>query len=174
MASGDTLIVLTPLHNIPPDADFATLDTFLTASADEPDDNVDVLDFDDGATNEFASFKCFMPNHYAGGGLTITITWSSGATSGVARWEIALKSVSDDADDSDAKAYAAQNSVNLTTASAAGEVDYGDITFTDGSDMDSVAKNEMFWLTINRDSADTGADTLTGDGELHMIVIKET
>lgn len=174
MATGDTLIVFTPMNNVPPDVNFATLDATLTASADTPDDNIPSLDFDAGATNEFASFLGFMPNNYAGGGLTITIMWSSDQTSGVCRWEIALKSVSDDADDLDSKAYAAQNSGDATTANVAGEVDYFDITFTDGADMDSIAANELFWLTINRDSADTGADTLSSDAELQMIVVKET
>ena len=36
------------------------------------------------------------------------------------------------------------------------------------------AKNEMFFLSINRDSADTCADTLAADAELLMIVVKET
>lgn len=175
MASGDALAAFFPENNMPPDADFATLDTKLTASADEPDDVITLLDFDDGATNEFASFRGIMPEHYGGGGVTCTIVWSSGAaTSGVCRWEIAFKSVSDDADDLDSKAYAAQKSVDATTANVAGEVDYVDIGFGNGSEMDSVAKNEMFFLTINRDSADTGADTLTGDAELHAIYLTES
>jgi len=175
MASGDTLIVFTPLQNVPPDADFATVDTTLTASADEPDDHVTTLDFDAGATNEFASFMGFMPNNYAGTtGITCTIMWSSSATTGVCRWEIQFKSVTDDADDLDSKVYAAQNSVDATTANVAGEIDYVDITFTNGADMDSVVANEMFFLSINRDSADTCADTLAADGELLMIVVKET
>ena len=44
MSSGDALCVWTALSNEPPDADFATLDTILTASADEPDDIIPVSD----------------------------------------------------------------------------------------------------------------------------------
>ena len=174
MSSGDALCVFLPEMNMPPDADFATLDTKLTASADEPDDVITLLDFDDGATNEFASFRGIMPEHYGGGGITCTILWSSGAaTTGDARWEIAFKSVTDDADDLDSKVYADANAVNTTTANVAGEVAYADIAFTDGADMDSIAKNEMFFMTINTDSADA-AHTLVGDAELHAIYITET
>ena len=175
MASGDTLCVFFAEDNAPPDADYATYDAILTASADEPDQILGVLDFDPGATNEFAIFTGFMPRHYAGTtGVTVTLIWSSDATSGVCRWEVAFKSVTDDADDIDSKQFAAANAVNATTASAAGEADYAAITFTDGADMDSVAAGEFFCLQVNRDSAD-GADTLnSNDAELWCIEIKET
>ena len=49
MASGDALLVWTALNNEAPDADFATLYTILTASADATVDIIPVLDFDPGA-----------------------------------------------------------------------------------------------------------------------------
>ena len=174
MASGDTLVVFTAHDNEPPDADFATLDQILVASADEPDDLIPVLDFDPGATNEHADFAGVMPRHYAGGGITVTLIWSSGATTGNVKWDMAFKSVTDDADDLDTKVYAAVNTVTATTASAAGEADYAPITFTDGADMDSVAAGEYFRMRVTRDSADA-ADTLnSNDAELIAIEIKET
>lgn len=174
MSSGDTLLAFTALQGEPPDADAAALSMILVASSDEPDDMVPVWAFDDGATNENIEFAGVMPRHYGGGGLTVTLIWSSGQTTGVARWEIAFKSFTDDADDLDSKAYAAANAVNATTASAAGELAYDTITFTDGADMDSVAAGEYFRMRVNRDSADTGNDTLTGDAELVAIEIQET
>ena len=177
MASGDSLLVFTPLAAFPGDADFATLDTILTASADEPDNIIPVLDFDPGATNEFTYFQGFMPAHYARTtGITVTLVWSASATAttGNCIWNVAFKSVTDDADDLDSKAFAAPNAVTATTANVNGEVDYADITFTDGADMDSVAAGEMFWMEVSRDAANA-SDTLTGDdAELHMIIIKET
>ena len=70
MASGDTLVVFTPQHAAPGDADFATFDTILTATADEPDNVIPVLDFDPGATEEYTYFQGVMPRHYGGGGRT--------------------------------------------------------------------------------------------------------
>jgi len=175
MASGDTLVVFGALHNEPPDADFATLDTILVASADEPDDLIRVLDFDPGATNEHAEFSAVMPRHYAGTtGITVTLIWSSDATTGNVKWDVAFKSVTDDADDLDTKVYAAVNTVTATTATVAGEADYAAITFTDGADMDSVAVGEYFRMRVTRDSADA-ADTMnSNDAELIAIEIKET
>lgn len=174
MASGDTLAVFTALNGVPGDADFATLDTILTASADEPDNIIPVLDFDPGSTEEYIYFAGFMPRHYDGGGVTVTLGWSSDATSGVCRWAVAFKSVSDDADDLDSKAFAAPNTVDATTASAAGEVDYAEITFTDGADMDSVAAGEYFWLEVSRNSSHANDTLNSNDAELHFIEIKET
>lgn len=175
MASGDTLVVFTALHNVPGDADYATLDTFLTASADEPDSYVPVLDFDPGATEEYAYFYGVMPRNYGAGGLTVTLGWSSDATSGNVIWGVAFKSVTDDADDLDSKAFAAPNeSAADATASAAGEVAYTTITFTDGADMDSVAAGEYFWLEVHRSSADASDTLNSNDAELHFIEIKET
>ena len=77
MASGDALCVWTALSNIPPDADFATLDTILTTSGDEPDDVVPVLDFVSATTNEFAVFHAVLPEHYGGGGFTLALAWTS-------------------------------------------------------------------------------------------------
>lgn len=176
MASGDTLCVFTPNAAVPGDADFATFDTILTASADEPDNIIPVLDFDPGATEEHIYFQGFMPRHYAGTtGVTVTLGWSSDATTGNVIWGVAFKSVTDDADDLDSKAFAAPNeSAADATASAAGEVAYTTITFTDGADMDSVVAGELFWLEVHRSSADANDTLNSNDAELHFIEIQET
>lgn len=174
MASGDSLLVFTALNNEPPDDTYATLSTILTASADEPDDVIPVLLFDP-STQEYASFSGVMPAHYAGTtGVTVTLMWSSDATSGNCKWDVAFKSFTDDADDMDTKQYAAVNTATDATASAAGEIAYTSITFTDGADMDSVAAGEYFRLSVSRDSADA-ADTIdSNDVELIAVYIKET
>jgi hypothetical protein len=174
MASGDTLVVFTATAAQPPDADFATFDTILTASADEPDHSMLVLDFDPGTTEEYAYFTGVMPRNYGGGGLTLNIGWSSDATTGVCRWAVAFKSITDDADDLDSKVFAAPNTVDATTASAGGEVDYAVITFTDGADMDSIAAGEMFVLELSRNSSHANDTLNSNDAELHFIEIQET
>ncbi len=174
MASGDALCIWRALDNEPPDDTYATLDTILTASADEPDDIVPVLDFDPGATQEYATFSAIMPEHYGGGGLTLTLMWSSNATTGNVKWDAAFKSFTVDVDDMDDKQYATIQTATEATASAAGEIQYTDIAFTNGAQMDSVAKNEYFRLSITRDSAD-GADTMdANDAELIAVYLTET
>ena len=97
------------------------------------------------------------------------------ATTGTISLDVAFKSVTDDADDLDSKAFAAANNANPTTASATGEVDYTTITFTDGADMDSVAAGEYFRLQVLRDAnGTTSTDNLSGDMEFLFLEIKET
>jgi len=175
VASGDTLAFFIPQQGVPGDADFATLDTILTASADEPDSVILVLDFDPGSTEEYIYFPGFMLRNYDGGGLTVTVGWSSGATTGNIIWSVAFKRVRDDADNLLTKAFAAENdSAADATASAAGEVAYTPITFSNGVDMDSVAAGEYFWMEVHRSSADAGDTLNSNDAELHFIEIKET
>ena len=147
------------------------------ASGATPDrrNGVPVWDFDD-TTDESVQFGFLMPSHYAGGGVTVTIGWmATTATTGTISLDVGFKSVTDDADDLDTKAFAAVNNANPTTASATGEVDYVNITFTDGADMDSVAADEYFRLIVTRDAnGTTSTDDMTGDMELVFVSIKET
>lgn len=166
MASGNTLCVFFPQAGEPPATNYPTLDLR---------NGVLVLDFDD-TTDESIEFAGFMPRHYGGGGITVTVGWmATSATTGTISLDVAFKSVTDDVDDLDTKAFAAANNANPTTASATGEVDYVTITFTDGADMDSVAAGEYFRLKITRDAnGTTSTDNMTGDMELVFIEIKET
>jgi len=163
MASGDTLC-------------FANAKSAENATA-TPDvrNGVPVWDFDD-ATDESIEFGLFMPRHYAGGGVTVTVGWmATTATTGTISLDVGFKSITDDADDLDTKAFAAVNNANPTTASATGEVDYIAITFTDGADMDSVAAGEYFRLIVTRDgNGTTSTDDLAGDMEFVFLEIKET
>jgi len=166
MASSDTLAVFFPADGEPPASNYATLDIRNV---------VIVADYDD-TTDESLEFAGFMPRHYAGGGITVTVGWmATTATSGTISLDVAFKSISDDADDIDTKAFAAANNANPTTASASGEVKYTTITFTDGADMDSVAAGEYFRMIVTRDAdGTTSTDDLSGDMELVFVEIKET
>ena len=166
MASGDTLCVFFPAMSEPPSSNYATFDTR---------NGVLVLDFDD-TTDESVEFPGFMPRHYDGGGITVTLGWMATDTTVTPHncsWDIGFKSVSDDADDLDSKSFAAVNSVIDEEASSSGEVAYATITFTDGADMDSIAAGEYFRIDVTRSARDT-SDTLTGDAELVFVEIKET
>lgn len=163
MASSDTLVVLTPLHNEPPSSDFATLDTR---------NGHPVLDFD-ASTNEDAVFSFILPENYDGGGLTVDIGYSmSSATSGNVDWDAAIERIGDQQQDVDSDGFAAANSVdNTTVPGTSGNVDVVTITFTDGADMDFLAAGELGRIKITRDAAN---DTASGDAELHFVHIKET
>lgn len=161
MASGNTLLIFTPLGNEPPTSNFATPDTRNAHP---------VLDFDD-STSESAVFSAVMPRNYSGGGLTVYIHYSAIATSGDVDWDVSFERIGDQQQDVDSDGFAAVNSVDGTTVpGTSGLVDIVNVTFTDGADMDSVAAGESFRLKIARDIADTAV----GDIELHKIEIKET
>jgi len=167
MASGNYLAVFTPLNNEPPASAFATLDTR---------NSVPVLDFDD-TTDESAVFGGVLPAHYSGGGLTVTLVWmATSATTGGVSWDVSIERHQDDAFDIDSDGFAAaNNSGSATTASATGEQQYTDITFTDGADMDSLAAGESFRLKVTRDANGTTAtDDMSGDAELIRVIVKET
>lgn len=164
MASGNTLVVFTPHDNEPPAANYATLDTR---------NNVLVLDFDD-TTDESAVFSGVLPAHYGGGGLTVTLVWmATSATTGDVVWNADIERHQDDAFDIDTDGFAGANAATATTASASGEQQYSDITFTDGADMDSLVAGESFRIKITRD-ANNGSDDMVGDAELLRVIIKET
>lgn len=164
MASGDTLITLFPRDAEPPTSNAATAD--LRAQ-------IAVLDFD-AATDESVQFPIFMPRHYDGGGATATIGFmATTATTGNVVLTLAWKSISDDADDVDTKAFATAQTVTKATATASGEVAYATIAFTDGAQIDSIAAGEYGRLQFTRD-ADNASDTMSGDAELVFIEIRET
>jgi hypothetical protein len=163
MASGDTLLIFTPLHNEPPSSNNATLDTRNLHP---------VLDFDD-TTNESSVFSAVMPRNYGGSGLTVYIHYAmSSAEAGDIDWDAAFERIGDQQQDLDADGFAAVQSVDNTTVPAtSGLVDIVNITFTDGAQMDSIAVGEGFRIKVTRDAA---SDTASGDAELVFVEIKET
>lgn len=164
MASTDTLLVFTPLHNEPPAAAFATLDTR---------NGHPVLDFD-GATDEEAVFTGIMPDHYANGGLTVKVHVAfTSATSGTANIECHLERVT--GLDIDADSFATFQDVGVTANGTSGIEVVGSITFTNGAAMDSIVAGDLFRLKIRRDADGTnGTDDITTDMELLGIEVTET
>lgn len=171
MASGNTLLVLTPSDYSPPATIYATLDMMVGTST--PAESIPVLDFDD-TTVEYADFYGIMPRHYAGGGVTLTIYWSAAQATNNGAWAAAFRRVADDAEDLDttAQTYDYNTTADLTPASAVGEVAYDTLAFTDGADMDSVTAGDYFILRVKR-PAPSGTK-ITGDCSIHAIEIKET
>ncbi len=170
MASGNTLFYIHPTAAVGPATTAAQFDTI--AGASSPAESIPVLAFDT-TTVEYADFRCKMPQHYAGGGVTLVICSGAGTTTGTLQWAAAFRSFEDDAEDLDTSAHTYDyNTVNIgTLPSAVGEVSYDNITFTDGADMDSVGAGDEFILRIRRD---TGSDTAAADGYLHGIEVRES
>ena len=122
-ASGDTLIVFTPLHNEQTAENFATLDT----RNQHP-----VLDFRGDAIIEEAVFTGVMPRHYAGSGITVYYHYSMGtATAGDIDWHAQLERIGDQQQDIDSDGFGGTNTTTNTTVPAtSGNVDIITITFT--------------------------------------------
>ena len=163
MASGDTLLVFTPLANEPPAADFATIDTRNAHP---------VLDFDD-TTNWSAVFAAIMPRNYAGGGLTVYLHFAmTTAVADTVDWDVAFERIGDQQQDIDSDGFAAVQSVdNTTVPGTAGLVDIVNVAFTNGAEMDSIAVGESFRIKVTRDAV---SDDATGDAELVAVEVKET
>ena len=167
MASGDLLFALEASSGKTPT-------TTAAARMDRRgNDGHVVFDFND-ATDVSLDFSGWMPNHYGGGGVTLTVGYMmSSATTNEVRIDAAFERHQDDAFDLDTDGLAAVQSVTDTVPSASGEMGYATITFTDGAQMDSLAVNEHFRLRITRD-ADNVADDASGDMELLSIMARET
>jgi hypothetical protein len=166
MASGDTLLVFTPLHNEPPSSAFATLDLR---------NGHPVLDFD-GSADEEAVFSGVLPRHYDGGGLSVVLHVAfSSATSGSSRWQAAVERIDAGGLDVDADSFAAFQSSGTSAPGASGQVATCTIDLTDGAQIDGLAAGEAFRLKLRRDADGTsGTDDITTDAELVMVEMKET
>lgn len=164
MASGNTLYSVGPLANEPPTSAFATLDTR---------NAMPVLAFD-AASNESAVFSGALPDHYAAGGITITLVWMGAtATTGNVVWNTAIERGEAAGTDADADSFATAQAATAAAQGTSGARTYTTIAHTSGAQMDSLAKNEKFRLKVTRDAAN-GSDTMTGDAQLEAVFIRET
>lgn len=172
MASGNTLLWLGPQNVCGPATLAAQLDSI--AGTSTPAETIPVLAFD-SATTEYADFRCKMPQHYAGGGVTVVICSGAGTATGGVTWEVAFRSIEDDTEDLDTTAHTYDyNTVDVTTlASVVGEVTYDNITFTNGADMDSVGAGDEFVLRIRR-KHDDADDTAAADAFLIGMEVRES
>lgn len=164
MASGDTLVIFTPLHGEAPSSNYATLDVR---------NGHPVLDYD-ASTAEAAVFTGVLPRHYTGSGVTVTLAWlATSATSGDVVWFTQFERI-DTGTDTDSDSFDATGvSATATTSGTSGAPTYTTLAHSDGARMDSLAVAEAFRLKVTRSAAD-GSDTMSGDAELLGIEIKET
>jgi len=165
MASGDSLIGLTPLGSEAPAANYATLDLRNAHPC---------LDFD-ATTNESAVFTAVMPRNYAGGGVTVYLHWSASTDTNNAHychWDAAFELIAANDLDIDADNFEEAHSVDDTSPNAtSGKVTITAIAFEDGEPIANANGGNLFRLKVTRDAAN---DDMTGDAELLGIEIKET
>jgi hypothetical protein len=131
-----------------------------------------VLDFD-ASTDEYMWFRGFLPAGYAGGGVNVTLIWAAtSATSGNVVWATSFEAIHVGGHDIDAEAIGTVMFATAATDSVSGDTTATTIAHAHGAEMDSPAAGSMFRLKVMRDAND-GADTMTGDAELLMVVITE-
>jgi len=162
MASGDTLVVLTPLHAEPPGSSFATLDVR---------NNHPVLDFDD-TSNEYTRFRAVLPRSYGGNGITVRLHFAmTSATSGNVMWSAKFERLDAGGIDIDSDSFASAKTDSLAVPATCGQIATATISFDDGTDIDNLQAGEGFRLHVEREA---GSDTAAGDAELLLVELKET
>jgi hypothetical protein len=163
---GKPFLVFRPTANEPPSSNNATLDLR---------NSHPVLDFD-GSTDEEAVFTGVLQSSYAGGGLTVDTYWAfTSATSGSLRVQAAIERIDTSSLDIDSDSFASFQSNGGSAPGTSGQVIKVTVTFTDGSQMDSLAAGEAFRLKIRRDADGTsGTDDITTDAELLVVAVGET
>lgn len=128
--------------------------------------------FPDHATNNYAAvWDRYLPEDYAGGGLTLEmqIATTTGPTSDYTIGA-AIERRLPGTFDFTASGFAAANTVAAGNGNTANLVYTVTITFTDGADMDSLAAGEPFRLLIYR----SGGDTFSGNVYMLQWKLTET
>ncbi len=146
-------------------------------SASSPVDSFPYFEFGDSAL-AYVDLYCRLIG-YQGGGLTVNfnVLRTSAAAAAGYYFQAAIRRINNATENITSSHTYDYNSVTVTVPAgppAAGIPMAGTITFTDGSDMDSLADNEMFVLRFRRDP--TNAADNAGDAArvLATITIRET
>jgi hypothetical protein len=163
MASGDTLLTLTPEANEPPSTNYATLDLR---------NSHPLLAFDD-TTQEAAIFSAILPRTYAGGGITAALHWAAAsAVTGNVAWDLSFERDAAGGQDLDADGFATAIAIAaVTVPGTSGIIAISNQACTDGAQIDSIAVGDLFRLRVRRDPA---SDSAAGDAQLLAIELKET
>ena len=141
------------------------------AGGSTPAEDMNVWAFDQTGP-EYLDLYCLLDPKFAGGGLTIRLIWSGGATTNNVRWGAAIRRFADDAEQLSAShTYDYNDSSDVAAPSALSENSYDTIAFTSGADMDSLAAGEMFILRIRRTAA---TSNMAADAYLWKVEIRET
>lgn len=170
MASGDTILTLTPQTSTPT----ATLAAppSLISGASTPGELIPVVTFDN-ATQQYIDFYAIIPKYYGGGGLTCRVDLRSDDTTSSIRMGIAFRRI-EDTDDLDTTSHSYDyNEVSISSPATVGTGNSGEITFTDGADMDNVTFEDYCIVRVTR-NVSHGDDGNAGLAQVTGILIKET
>lgn len=158
-----TYAVFTPLDAQPPASNFATLDTR---------QDIAVLEFDGGATDESTTFVGIMPEGASlGSGLKVRIHWMAHTanTSSNVRWGVQFQRLTDDVDAAAYDTAVEGNSAAPTGTGADGTPAVLELTVTT---IDGITAGDAYRLKVYREASDTGNDTMTGDAQLIAIEVR--
>lgn len=164
MASGDTLLVLTPLGSEPTATNFPAIGVRNLHP---------VLAFDQ-TTDESCTWHAVMPHHYGGGGVTISIVSVAVPTTGNVIWNTAFERIGAAQQDIDADGFATANASAASAVNGtSGNTIVTTVAHTAGAQMDSVVADELFRLKLTRNAA-SASDTVAGDVQVVAVYIRET
>lgn len=125
----------------------------------------------DATTEEQVCWSFRMPADYSSAPVVKVQYKMVSATTGGVVFEARIAAVTDgDAQDVDAKGFAAANTGTATVPGTAGHLDEVSITMTNA---DSLAAGDFVVLYLNRDPADV-SDTATGDAEVIAVALTYT
>jgi hypothetical protein len=153
-----SLARFTARDNLPPSANFATLDTR---------NSISVLEFD-AATEETAAFIGVIPEGAnLASGLLVRIWWMADtATSGNVQWAASFE---DTGTDLNSDSFDTATEVTSAANGTSGIETVAEITCTT---IDSLAAGDRFRLKIARRAADATNDTMTGDAQLVAVEVR--
>jgi len=125
----------------------------------------------DATTEEQVIWSARMQADYASAPVLKVMYKMASATTGGVAFEARIAAVSDgDAQDVDAKGFAAANVGTATVPGTAGFIDEVSITLTNA---DSLAAGDLVMIYLNRDPAHA-SDTATGDCEVVAVALTYT
>lgn len=127
-----------------------------------------------GSTVEHLDCTGYLDKNYTGNGLTLELLSTSSATAGSAVIQAAFLYADSSHVFTSAHTYSYQT-VTIAAPAVAYTRTSGNITFTNGSQMDSLTANSPFVLRIKRDAAHA-SDNMAADFLLfyEWIIIRET
>ena len=168
MASGAPVLQIQ--RAVPPATGFAV--PAVTLGASSPNESLLAWAFKDSATC-YLDFLCTLKG-YAAGGLTLRLGWMAATASNSVVWQAAFRRIVASSSDLDTTAFTYDyNTVTDAAPGTVGMLKYANITFTNGSDMDSLADGESCILRIKRDPTHA-SDTLANTASLLTLLCYET
>jgi hypothetical protein len=142
-------------------SNFATIDTR---------NNIAVLEFDGGSTNEETSFVSIIPEGAnLASGISVRIFWMADtATSGQCRFGIQFEK---NGTDMDSDSFDTATEAN--TAATNGTSGIETVTEITCTNIDSLAAGDRFRMKLYRDASDTTNDTMTGDCQVTAVELRQ-